>query len=57
MFKKAIVLTHPPQRAKTRCSTGKAAANEKARRTPRYVELLSDARTQLEGFFNILLGE
>ena len=57
MFKKAIVPTHPPQHAKTRCSTGKAAANEEARRTPRYVESLSDARTPLEGFFNILLGE
>jgi hypothetical protein len=35
----------------------KATASEEARRTLRHVELLSDARTPLEGFFNILLGE
>ena len=42
------------------CSKGpfiKAAASEEARRTLRYVEPLSDARTQLAGFFNILLEE
>jgi len=32
MFKKAAVLTHPPQRAKTRISPNKAAASEEARR-------------------------
>ncbi len=57
MFKKAIVLTRPPLRAKTRISPNKAAASEEARRTLRYVEPLSEARTMLEDFFNILLGE
>jgi hypothetical protein len=38
MFKKAV---------------GEAAASEEARRTLRYVEPLSDARTKLEDFFNI----
>jgi hypothetical protein len=33
----------------------KAAASEVARRTLRYVEPLSDARTMLADFFNILL--
>ncbi len=37
--------------------SSKAAASEGARRTPRYVEPLSDARTPLEDFFSILLGE
>jgi hypothetical protein len=32
-----------------------AAASEEARRTLRYVEPLSDARTPLEDFFSILL--
>jgi hypothetical protein len=44
----------------TGCSKGpssKAAASEEAKRTLRYVELLSDARTPLEDFFNILLGK
>ncbi len=44
-----------PRRAKTRRSAGKAAASEEARRTLRYVEPLSDARTTLAGFFSILL--
>ena len=35
--------------------SSKAAASEEARRTLRYVELLSDARTKLEDFFSILL--
>jgi hypothetical protein len=34
----------------------KAAASEEARHTLRYVEPLSDARTKLAGFFNILRG-
>jgi hypothetical protein len=34
--------------------SSKAAASEEARRTLRYVEPLSDARTKLEDFFNIL---
>ena len=34
----------------------KAAASEKARRTLRYVEPLSDARTPLADFFSFLLG-
>jgi hypothetical protein len=33
----------------------KAAASEEARRTLRYVEPLSDARTPLANFFSILL--
>ena len=35
--------------------SSKAAANKGARRTLRYVEPLSDARTPLEDFFSILL--
>jgi hypothetical protein len=35
--------------------SGKAAASEEARRTLRYVEPLSDARTPLAAFFSILL--
>ena len=35
---------------------GKAAASEEARRTLRYVEPLSDARTKLADFFSILLN-
>jgi hypothetical protein len=35
--------------------SSKAAASEEVRRTLRYVELLSDARTQLADFFSILL--
>jgi len=35
--------------------SGKAAASEEVRRTLRYVETLSAARTPLEGFFSILL--
>jgi CYTH domain-containing protein len=35
--------------------SSKAAASEEARRTLRYVEPLSDARTLLEDFFSILL--
>ena len=35
--------------------SSKAAANEGARRTLRYVEPLSDARTPLADFFSILL--
>src|SRR6267143_4099748 len=36
--------------------SSKAAAREEARRTLRYVEPLSAARTPLEDFFSILLG-
>jgi hypothetical protein len=36
--------------------SGKAAASEEARRTLRYVEPLSDARTLLADFFNTLIG-
>jgi len=35
----------------------KAAASEEARRTLRYVESLSDARTPLADFFSILLNK
>jgi hypothetical protein len=55
MLKMATVLTRPTLRAKTRRSTGAAAASEEARRTLRYVEPLSDARTKLVDFFSILL--
>ena len=43
-----------PRRAKTRRSAGKAAASLEARRALWYVEPLSEARTTLAGFFNIL---
>jgi hypothetical protein len=36
--------------------SSKAAASEEVRRTLRYVEPLSDARTPLVDFFSILLG-
>jgi hypothetical protein len=36
-------------------AVSKAAASEDARRTLRYVELLSEARTPLADFFSILL--
>ncbi len=36
--------------------SSKAAASEGVRRTLRYVERLSEARTPLEDFFSILLG-
>jgi hypothetical protein len=36
--------------------SSKAAASEEARRTLRYVEPLSEARTPLADFFSILLG-
>ena len=36
--------------------SSKAAASEEARRTLRYVESLSEARTPLPGFFSIRLG-
>ena len=37
--------------------SSKAAASEEARRTLRYVEPLSEARTPLADFFSILLEE
>jgi hypothetical protein len=37
--------------------SSKAAASEEARRTLRYVETLSDARTKLADFFSILLKQ
>ena len=37
--------------------SSKAAASEEARRTLRYVEPLSDARTPLADFFSILLEQ
>jgi hypothetical protein len=45
-----------PWRAETRLVPSKDAASEEARRTLRYVEPLSDARTKLADFFRILLG-
>ena len=44
-----------PRRMLKRPSS-KAAASEEARRTLRYVEPLSAARTKLANFFSILLG-
>ena len=41
----------------SKSSSSKAAASEEARRTLRYVEPLSDARTKLAGFFSILLKQ
>ena len=38
-------------------SASEAAASEEARRTLRYVEPLSDARTKPADFFTILLGK
>jgi hypothetical protein len=45
MLKQGTVLTRPARRAKTRRSAGKATTSEEARRTLRYVEPMSDART------------
>ena len=45
-----------PQCRMLKKAVSKAAASEVARRTLRYVELLSDARTMLAGFFSILLA-
>jgi hypothetical protein len=71
MVKKATFLPALPLRAKTRLVPGKAAASKEAKRIysyppapslPRqalfpwpYVEPLSDARTKLAAFSNILL--
>jgi hypothetical protein len=55
MLKKAAFSPAEPQRAKPRCSTGKAAASEEARCTLRYVEPLREARTPLADFFSVLL--
>jgi hypothetical protein len=58
MFKKTVVLTRPPLRAKTRISPNKAAASEEANRTlGLYGEPLSEARTPLADCFNTLLVE
>src|SRR5256885_11644174 len=56
MLNKASVSPAQPWRAETRLSPSKAATSEEARRTLRYVEPLSDARTMLAGFFSILLA-
>src|SRR5437879_11493849 len=56
MLNKASVSPAQPWRAETRLSPSKAAASEEVRRTLRYVEPLSDARTMLADFFSILLG-
>ena len=51
-------LWHNGRTAPAGCSKrppSKAAASEEARRTLRYVEPLSDARTKLADFFSILL--
>jgi hypothetical protein len=59
MFKKPVILTRPPRRAKTRLSTVTAAALYvvPSRHASRITtSSLSVARTPLAGFFNILLG-
>ena len=56
MLKKAAFSPAQPWRAKTRLVPGKAAANEEARRTFRYIEPLSEERTMLADFFSILLS-
>ena len=51
--------TRPIHRTPAGCSkrpSSKAAASKEARRTLRYVEHLSDARTPLADFFSTLLG-
>ena len=55
MLKKATVLTRPAPARQDAPFRSKAAASEEARRTLRYVEPLSDARTMLGAFFSILL--
>jgi hypothetical protein len=55
MLKKAAFSPAQPRRPKTHRSAGKAAVSEEARRTLRYVEPLSAARTPLADFFSILL--
>jgi hypothetical protein len=57
MLKKSRLLTRQPWRAETRLVPSKAAASEETRRTLRYVEPLSDARTPLADFFSILLEQ
>ena len=49
--------SHPPSPGAPRRAVpqARAAASEEARRTLRYVEPLSDARTMLADFFSILL--
>jgi cytochrome c553 len=47
--------TEEPRAGCSKRPSSKAAASEEARSTPRYVELLSDARTPLADFFSILL--
>ena len=47
--------TSEPLAGCSKRSSSKAAASEDARRTLRYVELLSEARTPLADFFSILL--
>ena len=55
--KRPVFSPAQPRRAKTRRSAGKATASEEARRTLRYVEPLSEARTLLADFFSVLLEE
>jgi hypothetical protein len=47
--------TREPRAVCSKNPSSKAAASEEARRTLRYVELLSEARTPLADFFSILL--
>ena len=54
-LKRLLISPAQPRCAETHPPAGKAPANEEARRTLRYVEVLSDVRTPLAGFFSILL--
>ena len=51
-----LVITGVHQAGCSKRPSSKAAASEEARRTLRYVEPLSEARTKLADFFSILLA-
>jgi hypothetical protein len=55
MFKKARLLTRPSLAHRDAPFPKQGRNEQKARRTLRYVEPLSDARTMLVDFFSILL--
>ena len=56
MFKKAKLLTHPtPARQDAPFRGQGRSERESEAYVVWYVELMSDARTQLESFFNILV--
>jgi len=57
MFKKTSVFTRPPQRAKRAFTEQGRSERRGEAYSVLYVEPLSDARTKLEDFFNILLDD